>query len=135
MYRSDISTILWWIYDIPGNIGWILYGIGFGRFLAGGGFSAHRVTGLLLALPVLLMLTGIIELVSERFHKLDRELPALRFWRGFGALTAGGLAGCLLSLATMHNLGSMVNGTLMLIGGALCFVFAGLIALSFRKQK
>ena len=82
MYETKIKTALWWAYDIPGNIGWILYFIGYGKFTAKGGFTAHLSAGLLLAVPALLMLIGIIELVSERIHKLDRKLPAVRFWRG-----------------------------------------------------
>ena len=25
LYESKISDARWWIYDIPGNIGWIIY--------------------------------------------------------------------------------------------------------------
>lgn len=81
------------------------------------------------------MLVGIAELVSERIHKLDRMLPSVRFWRGFGALTFGGLLGAVLSAVILQSNISMANGILMLIGGVLCFVFAGLIAVSFKKQK
>lgn len=126
---------MWWTYDIPGNIGWILYFIGCGKFIAKGGFTVHLSAGLLLAVPALLMLIGIIELVSERIHKLDRKLPAVRFWRGFGALTFGGLLGAVLSAVTLQSNISTANGILMLIGGTLCFVFAGLIAVSFKKLK
>ena len=126
---------MWWAYDIPGNIGWILYFIGFGKFIAKGGFAVHLSVGLLLAVPALLMLVGIVELVSERIHKLDRKLPAVRFWRGFGALTFGGLLGAMLSAVTLQSNISTANGILMLIGGTLCFVFAGLIAVSFKKLK
>ncbi|MBQ8926940.1 MAG: hypothetical protein IJ055_01520 [Oscillospiraceae bacterium] len=135
MYESKIRTALWWAYDIPGNIGWILYFAGFGRFLAKPGFLAHPAAGVLLALPALLMLIGILELVSERIRGLDRILPAVRFWRGFGALTGGGLLGAVLSAVTMYSNRSTANAILMLVGGVLCFVFAGLIALSFKKQK
>ena len=99
------------------------------------GFTAHIPSGVLLAIPVLLMLIGIIELISERINKLDRRLPVVRFWRGFGALTFGGFLGAVLSAAMFHGNISTANGILMLIGGALCFVFAGLIAVSFKKQK
>lgn len=135
MYETKIRTGLWWAYDIPGNIGWILYFIGFGKFIARGGLAEHLPAGLLLAVPALLMLIGIIELISERIHKLDRILPAVRFWRGFGALTIGGLLGTVFSAVTFRSNISTGNGVLMLIGGALCFVFAGLIAVSFKKRK
>ncbi len=135
MYETKIKTALWWVYDIPGNIGWILYFIGFWKFIAGSGFSAHLCSGILLAIPAFLMLVGIIELVSERIHKLDRKLPAVRFWRGFGALTFGGVLGAVMSAITLQSNISTANGILMLIGSVLCFVFAGLIAVSFKKQK
>lgn len=134
MYETKIRTTLWWAYDIPGNIGWILYWIGLGKFAAKGGFAADLSVGILLAIPALLMLIGIAELVSERIHKLDRKLPALRFWRGFGALTFGGLLGAVFSAVTLQGNISTANGILMLVGGALCFVFAGLIAVSFNRN-
>ena len=134
MYESKIKTALWWAYDIPGNTGWILYFIGFGKFAAKGGFAADFPTGILLAIPTLLMLIGIAELVSERIQKLDRILPAVRFWRGFGTLTFGGLTGAVLSAVTFRSNISTANGIMMLIGGILCFVFAGLIAVSFNKN-
>ena len=46
MYESKIKTALWWAYDIPGNTGWILYFIGFGRFAAKGGFAEDYPTGI-----------------------------------------------------------------------------------------
>ena len=39
------------------------------------------------------MLTGVVELISERIHGLDRVLSGKRLFRGFGALTAGVLLG------------------------------------------
>lgn len=133
MYVSQIKDALWWAYDIPGNIGWILYFVGLGRYLAKGGSSVS--TTILLAIPALAMLIGIVELVSERICKLDRRLPAVRFWRGFGALTIGGALGAILSAVTLRSNVSVGNGILMLTGGLLCFVFAGLIAVSFKKER
>ena len=135
MYETKLKNALWWAYDIPGNIGWILYFIGAGRFIAAGGFAAHLFTGILLTVPALFMLTGVLELVSERLCKLDRILPAIRFLRGFGALTFGGVSGGIVSAVTMRSNISTANGILMLTGGVLCFVFAGLIALSFKKER
>ncbi len=134
MYETNIKNALWWTYDIPGNIGWILYLIGIGRFLAKSGFS-HFGLAVLLIIPALLMLLGVIELVSERICRLDRKLSAIRFWRGFGALTFGGLLGAVFSAVTLRSNYSTANGILMLTGGILCFVFAGLIAVSFKKVR
>ena len=86
-------------------------------------------------IPAVAMLIGIVELVSERICKLDRRLPAVRFWRGFGALTIGGVLGAILSAVTLRSNVSAGNGILMLTGGLLCFVFAGLIAISFKKER
>ena len=75
------------------------------------------------------------ELISERIAKLDRILPKERLYRGFGALTLGGIAGIPVSI-----IGLIVrsNGNLplwMLIGAVLCAVFAGLCFKGYRKQK
>lgn len=94
MYETKISTVRWIMYDIPGNIGWILYIIGYGRILATHCISQHLPTNILLTIPVLLIVIGIAEMISERLAKLDRILCADCLWRGFGALT---LAGLLLS--------------------------------------
>ena len=135
MYETHIKTALWWAYDIPGNLGWILYLAGLGKFLVNGGITAHLPAAVLLTVPALCMLIGIAELIGERICKLDRKLPAIRLWRGFGSLTCGGLAGAVLSALTLHSNLSTANGILMLAGGVLCFVFAGLIAVSFKKSE
>lgn len=31
MYESKIRTALWMAYDLPGNIGWLLYFVGLGH--------------------------------------------------------------------------------------------------------
>lgn len=134
MYETKIRTTLWWAYGIPGNIGWILYLLGLGEFAAKGGFAANLSVGILLVILALLMLIGIAELVSERIHKLDRKLPALRFWRSFDAMPCGGLLGAVLSAVTLQSNFSTGNSILMLIGGILCFVFAGLIAVSVNRN-
>ena len=45
------------------------------------------------------MAVGIIELISERIDGLDRTLPKKRLYRGFGALTAGGVTGAVAAPA------------------------------------
>ena len=130
MYETKIKTAPWWAYDISENNGWI----SLGGFTSKGGSAANLSVGILLAIPALLMLIGIAELVSERIHKHDRKLPEIRSWRGFGALTCGGSQGAVLSAVTFRSNISTANGILMLAGGALCFVFAGLIAVSFNRD-
>ena len=135
MYETKISTARWIVYDLPGNIGWILYFVELGRLLAKNGLSQHLFAGIFLIIPALLMLIGIIELISERIAKLDRVLPAVRLWRGFGALTLGGVLGIPVSIATASVNISTANWLIMLIGSVLCAVFAGLLLIGYKKQK
>lgn len=134
MYETKISTPRWIMYDIPGNIGWILYLVGYGRLFAHHGFSEHLLTKILLSLPVLLIVIGIAEMISERIVKLDRILPAIRLWRGFGALTFAGVLGAVLSLITVENNLNTANAVMMIAGGILCFVFAGLLLIGYKKK-
>ena len=60
---------------------------------------------------------------------LDRELPKARLYRGFGALTLGGITGIAASAITKS--GKRTKYT-MGGGAALCAVFAGLL---FRGYK
>ena len=71
LYETKISTARWIAYDIPGNIGWILYLIYMINTLK----SGISLYSLLSVFPMILMLVGIIELISERIAKLDRILP------------------------------------------------------------
>lgn len=48
---------------------------------------------ILAIVPAVFMLIGVVELISERIAKLDWVLPKARLYRGFGALTLGGLLG------------------------------------------
>ncbi len=135
MYETKITTPRWIAYDIPGNIGWILYLVGYGKMLVNQGFSEHMFTSILLTIPVVLILIGIAELISERIAKLDRVLPAIRLWRGFGALTLAGLLGAVLSLLTMKSNLNTANAVMMTAGGILCFVFAGLLMSGYKRKE
>lgn len=142
MYKTQISDARWIAYDIPGNVGWI-------AFLAGLILCLTRrpaalENGFIFALVLLdlpcagLMVVGIGELISQRLQKLDRVLPKKRLYRGFGALTLGGLAGgvfSLLALAAAWGAGLPGRGYLaaMCVGGLLCFVFGGLLFRGYRK--
>ena len=136
LYKSDISAARWIAYDIPGNIGWILYITGLILTF----IDPPEYTAVLTAvsvLPALLMLTGVVELISERILKLDRTLPRIRLIRGFGALTLGGILGTVTAAAML--IFTAITGTdstlyvwLMFSGGILCGLFALLI---YRKYK
>ena len=133
MYETKISTPRWIAYDIPGNIGWILYLVGFVKLIAHHGVSEQLPASILLMIRVLLIVIGIAEMISERIARLDRILPAIRLWRGFGALTLAGLLGAVLSLITMKSNLNAANTVMMTAGGILCFVFAGLLLIGYKK--
>jgi len=142
MYESKISNSQWIACDIPGNVGWIAFLTGLVlcliRQLA---MLKHHIIFTLLLLDVLCgaaMIVGIAELVSERIARLDRVLPKRRLYRGFGALTFGGLFGAVFSLPALAIAAAKgLEGTAFLCllcgGGLLCFVFAGLILKEYQK--
>lgn len=141
MYETKISDAKWIAYDIPGNVGWIAFLVGLILcFTKRPEIMDNKWMFLLLCLNLLcgaVMLVGIGELISERMQKLDRVLPKKRLYRGFGALTFGGLAGMLVSLTALAiALTKGLTGTGYLgvqsAGGLLCFVFGGLL---FREYK
>ena len=88
-YKTAISDARWIAYDIPGNVGWIAYLVCVFLGLREKKDSYNIAS----ALPGVLMLIGVGELISERIAGLDRVLSGKRLFRGFGALTAGGLLG------------------------------------------
>ena len=128
LYESKISTGRWMVYDVLGNAGWIAWIVCL-VLLFRNGIDAFAV---LAALPALVMLIGIAELISERVQKLDWVLPKARLYRGFGALTLGGAMGMLISAAGLlcEKVSALV--WFMLAGSALCALFAWLL---FREYK
>lgn len=121
IYKSDISDREWIVYDIGGNLGWVLYFAG--SYLAGG--SAEGLFAAIVELlSALAILVGLIELICERVKKLDRVLPRYRVLLGFGALVLGGVLGCVAGVLRLEDGGFSVGGVLMTVGGALCSVFA-----------
>ena len=141
LYESDISAARWIAYDLPGNIGWILYFVGLIlSFVDPPDYMADAVMavlGVISIIPAILMLVGIIELISERIHKLDWTLPRIRLLRGFGALTLGGILGTVVAAVILIFVISVGSGDLlyvwlMLAGGILCGLFAGLL---YKRYK
>lgn len=143
MYKTDISTAKWIIYDIFGNIGWIAYYIVLGKcfveepdFMEYRGLTAAIITAVI---PALFMLVGIVELINERIHKLDYVLSKIRVYRGFGALTAGGITGAVISFigivyAVMAGVEADITYLYILLSGSvLCAIFAGLCFKGYRK--
>ena len=146
LYESHISTARWLVYDVPGNVGWIMYLVCLIQcFVKQPVFMEIPLVWFSLVVgifPALAMAVGIIELISERILKLDRILPKKRLYRGFGALIWGGLGGIIVglnALAAGLRAGFSAEECKLLIllaaGGALCALFAGLIFKTFHPQK
>ena len=146
IYKSEISDARWLIYDIPGNIGWILYLVCLIRcFLTQPEYMETPLMKITLTvgfLPAIAMAVGIIELISERILKLDRILPKVRLYRGFGSLTWSGFAGMIVGLTAFFT--ALRAGyapaecglpLLLAAGSALCAMFAGLIFRTFRRSR
>lgn len=144
MYKTNISTARWILYDLPANAGWLAYYIALGKcFAEKPDFIAYRsltVVVLLAVLPALLMLVGLVELISERIHKLNFVLPKVRLYRGFGALTLGGITGAALALigvvlAVVSGAADVSYLYALLAGGVLCAVFSGLLFAGYKPVK
>ena len=146
MYETKISDARWIAYDIPGNVGWIMYIVVLVlSFVKQPAFMEVPLVLICMAvaiLPAIAMIVGIVELICERICKLDRVLTKKRLYRGFGALTWGGFGGIIVSLTalftTLRAGYTVIECTyliLMAVGGVLCFVFAGLLLKGYRKKE
>lgn len=127
IYKTEISDARWIAYDIPGNIGWMTYLAMLAKMIKNKEYGSAAAC----TVPAALMITGVAELISERIKGLDRELPKGRLYRGFGALTLGGIAG--ITAAAMAKSG---RKTRSIMGGsaALCAVFAGLLLRGYKRS-
>ena len=130
LYESKISTGRWMVYDVLGNAGWIAWIVCLVLLFRR---SVDAFT-ILSALPALVMLIGIAELISERVQKLDWVLPKARLYRGFGALTLGGVMGILISAAGLLSEKVSALVWFMLAGSALCALFAWLLFREYKPQ-
>ena len=146
IYESNISDARWMVYDVPGNVGWIMYLVCLALcFVQRPAFMEIPLVWISLVvgiLPAIAMIVGIAELISERFQKLDRILPKKRLYRGFGALVWGGFGGVIVGLTALFTAlraGYSVHDCrlllLLAVGGALCALFAGLIFKTFHPQE
>ena len=145
LYETDISDIKWIAYDLPGNLGWIIYlasliltFLNKPTIISDNNILIIMILGII---PALLMIVGIIELISERIQKLDRILPYKRLLRGFGFLTYGGLLGVFITGIGLAYCLFSSNGydlfylSLMCLGSALCGFFAWLIYRTFSPMN
>ena len=130
IYETKISDARWWVYDIPGNAGWIAYLACLFHSLKRG-LNTFNIAALL---PGGLMLLGVGELISERIAGLDRVLPKRRLLRGFGALSVGGISGMIVSVLGLVTQKEKKHPVIMLMGSLLCAVFAGLCWQGYKKR-
>ncbi|MBR3464588.1 MAG: hypothetical protein IKH23_05910 [Clostridiales bacterium] len=128
-YRMTLTDVQWWCCDIPGNIGWIIWIVCNVKTLIEG----VDLYAILMLLPTALMLIGVVELISERIAKLDRILPRLRLYRGFGSLTLGGILGVPVAIAGLVMKTGGSRSWWMLAGAVLCGLFAGLCFAGYKK--
>ncbi len=129
-YEMRISDARWWSYDIPGNIGWIIWIVCAVKNLRekADALSAASV------IPCILMMTGVIELICERIQGLGRVLPWKRVIRGFGTLTLGGALGIPIAVAGIVKAKDRKRSMWMLAGAVLCACFAGLCFKGYKKK-
>ena len=146
MYETKITDARWIAYDIPGNVGWIMYIVVLVlSFVKQPAFMEVPLVLLCVVvaiLPAIAMIVGIVELISERICKLDRVLTKKQLYRGFGAITWGGFGGMITSLTALftslragYALTECTYLILMAAGSALCFLFAGLLLKGYRTKE
>ena len=142
LYQTNITDGKWIVYDIPGNVGWLMYVIGLVVFIIRKTEYIKTPPMLLLtvlaAVPAIAMIAGIFELINERINKLDRLLPKKRLLRGFGALMYGGLGGTIISLVIVlfhltENQDVGVYFAVMGVGAILCMIFGRLLYKGYHK--
>ena len=143
MYKTNISVLKWIIYDIFGNVGWLSYYVVLLIcFIKKPEFMKYNVLMVIIIIgivPAILMLIGIVELINERIHKLDFILPKKRVYRGFGALTLGGIFGFTISLIGVIYTKSLsievdiIYLYVLLLGSLLCLIFSGLCFKGYKK--
>ena len=130
MYETKISDKKWILYDIPGNIGWILFYIGIFNLL----FKMFSIVYLISLIPTIMIFIGLCELINERIKKLDRILPRIRFFRGFGLITYGSYIGIICSIIFLI-ISINQYAIMALIGSILCSIFCTLIYKSYKLKE
>lgn len=124
-----LTDVQWWCYDIPGNIGWIIWIVCNVKALMEG----VNLFSILMLIPTILMLIGVVELISERIAKLARVLPKIRLYRGFGSLTLGGLLGIPMAVTGLILKTQGTRPWWLLAGAVLCALFAGLCFRGYKR--
>lgn len=130
-YEMKLTDVQWWCYDVPGNIGWIIW-IVCNVMSILNGIGPYSLLSLI---PSVLMIIGVVELISERIAKLGRILPKKRVYRGFGSLTLGGITGIFISIIGIVLKADGTRSIWMLAGAVLCALFAWLCFAGYKKKE
>lgn len=67
LYETKIPDARWWLYDIPGNAGWIVYFVCVVRLLRQG-IDPFAIVSVL---PAILMLIGIAGLLYKGYRRVE----------------------------------------------------------------
>lgn len=145
LYETKISDGRWILYDIPGNVGWILYTVALILIVVKRPEYLENpfVGNLVIAgfLPVAFIVMAIGELVSERILKLDRVLSQKRLFRGFGSLVVAAILGVLVSAPMFVT--NLINGygiaaqryvVELLAGSILLLLFGWLLFRGYKRS-
>lgn len=139
MYESKISTRKWIILDLIGNAGWIMFYAAMIHV-----FAAHRTildNRLVFAMVIIDLLSsagilvGIVELISERFQKLDYILPKIRLYRGFGMLMVSGFIAAVATLIARLLVFNADCLSYALVGSLLCGFASYALFKEYKPQK
>ena len=130
-YKMTLTDVQWWCYDIPGNIGWIIWIVCNIKALMEG----VNLFSILMLIPTILMLIGVVELISERIAKLARVLPKIRLYRGFGSLTLGGLLGIPMAVTGLILTTQPNRPWWLPAGPVLRALFAGLCFRGYKRME
>lgn len=143
MYESKISNKKWRVLGLLSDIGWIAFYIGLIFYIIETGIplSFTGVLSIILLVCGIVILCGIVEIIDERYHKLDRVLPKKRLLRGFGYTVYGSLAGAVTALVALAaclvskdatRSGILYMG-LICLGAFICFIFGFPIFKAFKR--
>lgn len=131
IYKTEISSAKWIIFDLPGNAGWIIWIVCTIKCLR----QEANLYAILSIMAAIFMMIGVLELISERVAGLSRVLTATRLHRGFGTLTLGGIIGIPISIYGIISKADHGLSLWMLTGAVLCALFAGLIFVTFKREE
>ena len=143
-YETKISDARWIFYDIPGNVGWILYTVAFILILVKQPeYLENPMVGNLFVagwLPIGLNVMAIGELLSERMLKLDRVLSQKRLFRGFGSLVMSAILGLLVSVPMLvinlengYGIAAQRYVVELLAGSILLLLFGWLLFRGYKR--